>query len=214
MIQPIITLPLVPPITMLAGLVHADSIMVEGHDRYQDQSLRNRCYLAHDKGAQLISLSVQHPTKVPYQEIVLADDGKVQIQKLEQTIQTAYGKAVYYEHYWPSLIAPWIKKAKSTNSLWELNTYMLPMWLKAVKIAAPVYYTENYSKATDNQWDWRNSFAKRKCDLAGIEPIVYHQTFGNEFEQGLSVIDLLMNEGPNSSAILHQMAKNFAFQQS
>lgn len=36
------------------------------------------------------------------------------------------------------------------------------------------------------------------------KPKAYNQSFGNNFEPNLSVIDLLMNEGPNSKTVIQQ----------
>jgi len=204
----IFTLPLVPSVSMAAAMQSLDEICIESYDTFQDQSIRNRFYIAHSNGVQLISLAVKHPTKVPYKEILIAENVQSQIPKIEQALKSAYGKAVYYEHYWPSLIEPWLQKMAQKTNLWSLNTEMLPLWLKAVKISSSVKTSEEYHKTPLNELDWRNSFDKRTCGVAGIEDMVYHQTFGNEFERDLSIIDLLFNEGPNATKILAEMNKN------
>jgi hypothetical protein len=193
---------------MVAAMQTLDEIFIESYDTFQDQSIRNRFYIAHSNGVQLISLPVKHPTKVLYNEIVLAEDVQSQVPKIEQALKSAYGKAVYYEHYWPSLIEPWLQKMAKKSSLWSLNVEMLPLWLKAVKISSSIKMSDGYHKTLQNELDWRNSFGKRTCTVAEMQDVVYHQTFGNEFERDLSIIDLLFNEGPNAIKILAEMNKN------
>lgn len=54
--------------------------------------------------------------------------------------------------------------------------------------------------------DARSLIHPKKPDYLNqfYKPTAYGQSFGNNFEPNLSVIDLLMNEGPNAKTVIQQ----------
>ena len=82
---------------------------------------------------------------------------------------------------------------------------MMTLCLKLVQIDRPIHLTENYHSSSKNDaLDFRNrilpkiSFDQRELYL----PFPYIQNFGSNFAPNLSIVDLLMCEGPGSSEVL------------
>ena len=94
--------------------------------------------------------------------------------------------------------------------MYDLNFELLTICLKWLKLNVTVQESMAYEKIPeDGVVDLRNVIhAKLPEHYARyFQPVAYPQVFGNKFAEGLSVIDLVFCEGPNSSKVVASSAK-------
>jgi hypothetical protein len=152
-----------------------------------------------------LSIPVQgRRPKLPMEEIQIDYSQKWQVIHL-RGIQSAYGKAPFFEYFYPYFEDVFAKKPAS---LWELNREMLTICLKLLQ--SPVKLV-NSSLNTDlagsldirQQIVPKTSFETREY----YSPQSYSQLFGSDFEPNLSIIDLLFCEGPAAKKIISKSSK-------
>jgi hypothetical protein len=123
-----------------------------------------------------------------------------------RTIQSAYGKAPFFEHYGEDLHTLLYKKVRF---LYDLNYMLLSMCLDWLKWNMPIMETESYSKVTpSNILDLRSVINPKKLEQCDefYYPVSYNQVFGNTFVKNLSLIDLVFCEGPGAGKIVQASA--------
>ncbi|MFT2008512.1 WbqC family protein [Pontibacter sp. 13R65] len=190
-----------PPIEYFRQVLRADSIVVEQHENYIKQSYRNRCHVLTAHGMQALAVPVlrgnsKNKTRITDIEI----DYSQKWQQIHwRTLQSAYGKAPYFEFYQDAIQAVYQQHPKN---LFELNLNLLRLYLKFLKINKPLELSHSYlSVVPDNVLDLRNQIhPKINPDNLHVKP--YYQVFGNNFVPELSIIDLLFTQGPAASAYL------------
>jgi hypothetical protein len=124
-----------------------------------------------------------------------------------RTIQSAYAKAPFFEHYSESL-----KKIiyQDQEFLLDLNKNLLSFCLKSLKLNFSISESVSYEKEVSNEiLDLRSAInAKNKGNDSSIyQSKDYYQVFGNAFVSNLSLIDLLFCAGPDSLRILKASQK-------
>jgi hypothetical protein len=123
-----------------------------------------------------------------------------------RTIQSAYGKAPFFEHYGEDLHRILYKKVRF---LYDLNYMLLSMCLDWLKWNMPIMETESYSKVTpSNILDLRSVINPKKLEQCDefYYPVSYNQVFGNTFVKNMSLIDLVFCEGPGAGKIVQASA--------
>jgi hypothetical protein len=146
-----------------------------------------------------------------------------------QSIRQSYAKAPFFSHYAGFLENTWSQDWRMLN---DLNRHMLPFFLGALAITTPVVYASevnapgtaterlvNLIKAVGGDTYYSGAYATevyldaRMLEDAGIglelqhwRAPVYPQLHGG-FVPDLSIIDLLMNCGPGSLAVLMRGAE-------
>ena len=91
--------------------------------------------------------------------------------------------------------------------LMDLSIAMMTICLKILQIDMQIDQTYSYSKPLLVEYvDQRNSILPKISFMNRniYKPKPYIQNFGNNFVSNLSIIDLLMCEGPNGKAILQR----------
>jgi hypothetical protein len=123
-----------------------------------------------------------------------------------RTVQSAYGKAPFFNHYGEELHDVLFKKAAS---LYELNYMLLSMCLKWLRWSMPIKETEFYAdQPPGNVFDLRFGLNAKKLEQCHqfYYPAMYNQVFGNTFVENLSLIDLVFCEGPGASSLVQASA--------
>jgi hypothetical protein len=199
----LIELQYLPPIAYFSSLAGKPEVIVEKFEHYEKQTYRNRCYILGSNGIEtlILPLTSKHGKTVISE--VKIDHSQKWMNNHWRAIQSAYGKAPYFEYYSDDLHTVLFRKHVF---LYDLNLELLTLCLKWLKWKLPVRETINYEKqAQEGILDLRSVITPKKIDQLErfYEPTVYHQVFGNKFVTNLSLIDLILCEGPGARSIVH-----------
>ncbi len=167
-------------------------------DPYRKQTYRNRCKILGAQGVQSLSIPVKCPTGAPM-AVARIDYQQAWIKDHLRAVQTAYGKAPYFDHFWPFFEEIWQQKYPL---LWELNHAMLSVCMQLLQWQIDITFTapadsENFFLLKD-RLNAKKSHEERSFYL----PKPYIQVFGKGFVPCMSVIDLLMCTGPEAPEII------------
>lgn len=117
-----------------------------------------------------------------------------------RTIESAYGKSPFFEHYFPYIENFYAQKFVLLS---ELNKESLTLCLKLLNTNKPPHTA---LKDLNSFVDARNLIHPKKKSLISNE-VKYHQMFGNDFVQDLSILDILFCEGPLAHPIVMTQLK-------
>jgi hypothetical protein len=188
-----------PSIAFFAGLYGARTILVERYENYVKQSYRNRCQLVDASGRRDLTVPVVHTSGKALITEVRIDYSQKWVNNHWRSIQSAYGKAPYFEYYADDLHDILYSK---TPLLYDLNMRLLSMCLKALRFDTIVSETTLYTKTDGNSvLDLRNAIdVKNPASTNKIfTPVPYAQVFGSSFVENTSIIDLIFCVGPEAA---------------
>lgn len=185
-----------PPIWYFSKLILSDKIIIDTHEHFIKQTIRNRCHILSPNGVQQLIVPVAHNnrTQKPVKEIMIANDHRWQ-QQHWRSLEACYRRSAYYEFYVDDF-APIYKT--QFDYLIDFNTELLKLIFELLNIKKEVAFTESfvpYDTGIEN--DFRTKCVKGNPSSPEGER-EYPQVFGfkNGFVPGLSIIDLLFNTGP------------------
>jgi hypothetical protein len=191
-----------PSIAFFTNAAGAEALMIEAHENFIKQSYRNRCQIVDASGRRDLTIPVMHVSgKMPISTVEI-DHRQKWINNHWRAIQSAYGKAPFFEYYADDLHdILYLKPAL----LYELNMRLLSMCLKALRLDIPVKETTSYMKTVENGvLDLRNAIdVKNPKSLDRFfTPVPYAQVFGSTFVENASIIDLIFCVGPEAGRIV------------
>ena len=198
----VIELHYLPSIPYMATWTYFDELILESKESYSKQSFRNRCRIntAH-KVDDLIVPIQKGNSNVPIQEVRI-DYKQAWFKNHWGAIQSAYGKAPFFEHY-----ADDIHRILYNNHkfLFDLNLEILEYLLTIQGIHKKIIFTQKYEKEyPDSVVDLRSVIHPKEDPgkLSYYDSPSYVQVFGDQFVRDLSFVDLLFCEGPDALKIL------------
>ena len=191
-----------PSIPYFAAIHSAKKIILESNEHFVKQTFRNRCEIMTANGVERLSvpLTSKHG-KVCIKDIRI-DYAQKWLHGHWRTIQSAYGKAPFFEFYSDALYAILFSKKEF---LFDLNLELLTICLKWLKLSPEITESMAYvNEAPEGILDLRNVIHAKNRDLLPSQLIStpYTQVFGNMFVKNLSLIDLLFCEGPRALEIV------------
>lgn len=211
-----------PPIEYLAAIanecrfnpgmteVEPAVVFIEACEHYVKQSWRNRCRFYAADGAQTLNFPVRHEDfGKPISQMRI--DWKTDwLTRHERTIISAYRTSPYFEYYQDELFA--ILDSRPELML-DFNTQILKFFLRKTGIPADIRFTSEWEAVTiegHKVTDLREAIHPKRPnsilkDLGLERP--YWQVFSPKhgFIPGLSIMDLLFNEGPDSICYLKEL---------
>ncbi|HLT08705.1 MAG TPA: WbqC family protein [Cyclobacteriaceae bacterium] len=195
-----------PPIEFFVAVQDAEEIIIEAQDNYQKQSFRNRCTIQLANQVKSLSIPVSGGNKkIKYKDVKMDDSQNWRNIHL-RSVQSAYGKAPFFEYFYPGL-----EKVFQKNHvyLYDFNYELLTLCLHNLRYTAKLRETSSYGQQVE-EIDLRGLLnAKVPFEDRNIyKPYPYVQIFGLNFAPNLSVIDLLFCEGPNSNKVIFHSQKN------
>lgn len=199
MLTPLLHLP--PTDWFADALQSPGGILLEAHEHYPKQTLRNRALILTAQGVKPLTVPVRggaSQTKKLATEIEI-DYQHRWVLPYWRTLQTAYNRTPYFLYYADPLRAALEEKPAT---LWALNEKLLRLLLGWVAPALPVTTTTEWHRtAPPGVLDRRNWYAPGSPPDRMYTP-PYPQAFGSGFVAGLSILDLLFALGPGSGAYL------------
>ena len=193
--------------TLSPDRVSPSRVFVEACESYRKQSYRNRCYILAPGGVEMLQVPVVHDGARLITD-VRVDYSLPWVEKTFRALDTAYYTSAFYEYYRDELLA--LFEARPAT-LWELNSSLTSYLLGRCGVAAELIPTADFVAPASLQAsdDWRERIDPKKPDtvlrdLGLLRP--YYQIFSSRcgFIPGLSVVDLLFNEGPDSISWLYK----------
>ena len=188
-----------PSIEYMSLFLKTENATIELFETYQKQSCRTRCNVLTANGVQTLTVPVIKTNG----NHTLTKDIEISYKESWQQVhlrclESAYRKSAYFDYYFPYLEKIYKQKF---NTLIELNEFSMKAILKLLKVKKEILYTTDFEKITDEK-DYRIALSKNEVNK--IEMPEYYQVFSDRhgFVSNLSIIDLLFNEGPNSTAFL------------
>lgn len=200
----LLSLHYLPCIEYFACMLKYDKILLEACENYIKQSYRNRCYIKTSQRIETLIVPVcRGNSKISIQEIEI-DYDQLWVKNHWRSIQSAYGKSPFFEHY-SGLFSEIYEKQHL--HLYDLNFDLLTLCLNLLGLEVNMSHTNIYEKNPLLPIkDFRSVIHPKKTyEKNGLlEPCIYNQVFGNNFATNMSIIDLLFCEGPNARHILLQ----------
>lgn len=181
-----------------ALLIQQERIVFEVCDTFKKQTFRNRAYfLGSNKTLQLnVPLTFSNGTKTKEVKI---DYNHRWIKNHWGAFYSAYGKAPFFEYFQDDFQAIWESRP---TYLVDLNVKFLRLVLKILKSNLQFDYCSTYEKEYEHDLrdciNPKSTFTDRKI----YQSAPYTQLFGDTFVPNLSIVDLVMCEGPQAANIL------------
>ena len=213
------------PIQWYQKLYRYDRVLIEQHESWQKQTYRNRCVIATTQGVQALTVPIEHsPSSIEHsaahteavarsalplgssknlqssifnlQSIRISDHGNWRHLHW-QAIQSAYGESPFFEYYEDDL------RPFFTEHNWELlidfNDAICQKMCELLDIHPHIERTIDYLPSTLH--DYREAIRpKNPLPDPDFTPRPYYQVYAQKhgFLPNLSILDLLLNMGPES----------------
>lgn len=167
-------------------------IEIEAHENYRKQTPRNHCCIATANGVQKLTVPVTLPATHTLsdgniRDVRISDHGNWRHLHWE-ALASAYGMSPFYEYYADD-IRPFFEKR--WDFLFDYNMDIMRKMLELLGIERDIIPTERFTDCHD-------------AVSSGCTVGPYYQTFERRhgFLQGMSILDLLFNEGPEAALYL------------
>lgn len=195
-----------PSIAFFSALSSSTEIVIERHEHFMKQTYRNRCHINTSHGVEQLTVPLTGKHGKVFITDIRIDYTQKWLTNHWRTIQSAYGKAPFFEHYVDDLEKVLFKKYEF---LYDLNIQLLSMCLAWLKWNVVVSESLSYEKDCPlTTTDLRSLINPKKTELLAkfYNPSEYTQVFGNTFVSNMSLIDLIFCEGPVASKIIRASA--------
>ena len=179
------------PVQWYQKLARCSEIYIECHDSYVKQTYRNRCHIAAANGIQALTVPIEHSS------FKISDHGNWRHQHW-QAITSAYGDSPFFQFYEDDL-RPFF--TERWEFLHDFNEAIRQKMCELIDIHPQVKFTSFYTKSPDGIADFRESIhPKHPLTDADFVARPYYQVYRQRhgFLPNLSILDLLLNMGPES----------------
>ena len=188
------------PVQWYQKLHRADEVWIECCETFQKQTYRNRCIIATTQGVQALTVPVERPSVLhgssfTIKDVRISDHGDW--RRLHwNALKSAYGESPFFEYYEDDL-RPFFERR--WTFLLDFNEDIRRKMCELIDIRPQVHYTNDYTRETSG--DYRDAIQpKHPAPDADFQPRPYYQVYcqKHDFLPNLSILDLLLNMGPES----------------
>ena len=195
-----------PPIEYFVATLGFEEIQIDQTERFQKQTLRNRANILLANKIEVLSVPVVGSSKKQFYKDVKIDYNQKWKNVHLRGIQSAYGKAPFFEYFYPYFDQIY---EKNLTFLFDLNHDLLTVCLKLLRVKANLKLVrdcdlEQESIDLRGVIPTKEEFTQRDI----MTPYHYPQMFGLDFVPNLSILDLLFCMGPESLQVLLHSKKN------
>jgi len=197
-----------PCVQYFSKLLKYPVVVIEQWENYQKGSYRNRCMLAAANGPLRLSIPLNQG-KNQQQSIreVRINYRENWLEQHWRSIQSAYGKSPFFEHYADELRPLYTQKPQF---LFDWNQQLLEIAIELLDLPVQLDWSSSYHKEKELPEDCRDlrNRISSKEHLAAEDPhfkaYPYSQAFAEKsgFLANLSILDLLFCTGPQAIQIL------------
>lgn len=193
------------PVTYFAELATADEIIMEAYETYPKQTYRNRCRIITANGLLNLTIPVVkvHGNHTKIKDVKISFDTKWQ-QLHWRAITSAYRHSPFFMFYEDAL-APFYQNKFDT--LLQFNLELTNTVLKLAGFQKEIKFSNDFVKETPSEvTDLRNAFSPKTPVVEKLP--AYIQVFEERhgFQHDLSIMDLLLNLGPETKTYLQKIA--------
>lgn len=184
-----------PCIDYFMQIQKADKVLIEGCESFQKQSYRSRCVILATNGPLSLSLLINHDEGRDSIQTTTIDYKHNWLVPFWRTLEAAYKRAPYFDCF-EDVFKPILFKEE--KKLYALNHLIIEASFKFLGIEKDIQVTKGFIQEYDSSLflDLRGAIHPKK-NAVSRKFIPYHQNFGETFSENMSIIDLMMNEGPN-----------------
>lgn len=195
----LIELHYLPCIQYFCYLNSYQKILIDQNDIYSKQTYRNRCRINGANKIDDLIIPVKKISERPFLSCeVEIDYSQKWLNRHTRAIQSAYGKAPFYEYYESEILEVYNKKP---ILLFDLNLELLTKCLEILEVKVNLELVDKIDEEGKTRlFDAKNLISPKKTFYSdnSFKPINYFQVFGNNFVPNLSIIDLIFCEGPQA----------------
>lgn len=198
------------PVQWYQKLYRYSHVLIEQYETFPKQTYRNRCLIATTNGVQALTVPVHHasePSSLHPSPVTLhqkiSDHGNWRHLHW-QALQSAYGESPFFEYYEDDL-RPFFTE-RNWEYLIDYNDAICRKMCELLDIHPNISLTKAYTPSaihlplsTSN--DFREAInPKHPIEDAEFTPRPYYQVYQKKhgFLPNLSILDLLLNMGPES----------------
>lgn len=178
-------------------------ILIDAGEHYERQSYRTRTSIIGPNGKQdlVVTIDRRSGEKMPMHTVGLSYAEPWNLQHV-QAIRSAYGQTPWFIHYMPDVEELLLKRY---DKLIDLDLATMRMVMKWLRLPTEVSVQGTFVEDLTGLSDFRNALHPKKPLPASIKASSpYTQVFADRhgFAGRLSIVDLVMNAGPDAGSIL------------
>ena len=198
----LIELHYLPCIAYFSYIASFENVLIDIGEEYSKQSYRNRCRInGANKVENLIIPVKKRDHKQRFSEVEI-DYSQKWLNSHIRAIQSAYGKAPFFEYYAEDIFE--IYQARPQR-LMDLNQKFLTKCLELLELQINIDLVDSINIFSNKEvYNAKNVINPKKIlpEDSLFYPQKYFQVFGKNFVPNISVIDLIFCEGPGAGRVI------------